>query len=388
MSRIIASLLFLLPAIHGVKAQDNDPIVIGTKHSIASEVLGENREYWVSLPESYHQPASSHKKYPLLIVLDGRSHFRSISGAVNYMSFGYNRNRKIPEMIIVAVRNVNRERDFTPDKIITRRKNDTGGADKFLAFLDSELIPQIEQEYRTMPYRILFGHSLAGLFATHAYMKKDAPFNALIAVDPSFGTWDAQKMDAKLDTLTDQSFKRYLYIATANWGKRNIRNRDRHIRLYESLNRKYEGELPARLEYFENENHGSVPLIAFHNGISAIFEGYGISDRDVDSKARLLEHFQALSERLSYNFNPPETLVNRIAYRLLRSRNETDRAKALEFFVLNAENYPESFNAFDSLGEAYEALGDKTKAISSYEKALKLSPDNSRISGKIERLRK
>ncbi len=388
MSRFIASLLFLLPAIHGVKAQENAPIVIGTKHSIVSEVLGENREYWVSLPESYHQPASSHKKYPLLIVLDGRSHFRSISGAVNYMSFGYNRNRKIPEMIMVAVRNVNRERDFTPDKIITRRKNDTGGADKFLAFLDSELIPQIEQEYRTMPYRILFGHSLAGLFATHAYMKKDAPFNALIAVDPSFGTWDAQKMDAKLDTLTDQSFKRYLYIATANWGKRNIRNRDRHMRLYESLNRKYEGELPARLEYFENENHGSVPLIAFHNGISAIFEGYGISDRDVDSKARLLEHFQALSERLSYNFSPPETLVNRIAYRLLRSRNETDHAKALEFFVLNAENYPESFNAFDSLGEAYEALGDKTKAISSYEKALNLSPDNSRISGKIERLRK
>lgn len=388
MSRTIASLLFLLFTIHGVQAQDNDPIVIGTKHSVASEVLGENREYWVSLPESYHQPASSHKKYPLLIVLDGRSHFRSISGAVNYMSFGYNRNRKIPEMIIVAVRNVNRERDFTPDKIITRRKNNTGGADKFLAFLDGELIPQIEQEYRTMPYRILFGHSLAGLFATHAYMKKDAPFNALIAVDPSFGTWDAQKMDAKLDTLTDQSFKRYLYIATANWGKRNIRNRDRHIRLYESLNRKYEGELPARLEYFENENHGSVPLIAFHNGISAIFEGYGISDRDVDSKARLLEHFQELSERLSYNFSPPEALVNRIAYRLLRSRNETDHAKALEFFVLNAENYPESFNAFDSLGEAYEALGDKTKAISSYEKALKLSPDNGRISGKIERLRK
>lgn len=388
MSRFIASLLFLLSIIPVARAQENDQIIIGTKYSIHSDVLGEYREYWVSLPESYHQPASAHTKYPVLIVLDGRSHFRSVSGAVNYMSFGYNRNRKIPEMIVVAVRNVNRERDFTPDKIITRRKNDTGGADKFLRFLESELIPQIDQEYRTMPYRVLFGHSLAGLFSTHAYMKESSPFNAFIAVDPSFGTWDAPTMDAKLDTLTDQSFNRYLYIATANWGKRNIRNRDRHIRLYESLNRKCQGALPAKLEYFENENHGSVPLIAFHNGISAIFEGYGISDRDIESKTQLLQQFESLSERLSYGFSPPETLVNRVGYRMLRSRNEADHSKALEFFALNAENYPDSFNAFDSLGEAYEVLGDKEKAISSYKKALALSPDNSRISAKIERLRK
>ncbi|GAB5526197.1 MAG: hypothetical protein Roseis2KO_40690 [Roseivirga sp.] len=387
MPKLATFILCLISSVYSLHAQ-KDPIVIGTKNVIHSNVLQEDREYWVSLPESYHQQSSSHKRYPLLVVLDGRSHFRSVTGVVNYMSFGYNSNRKVPEMIVVAVRNVNRERDFTPDKIITRRKNNTGGGDRFLSFLEDELVPQIDKEFRTEPYRILFGHSLAGLLATHAYMKEKTLFNAFIAVDPSFGSWDAPTMDKKLAALTDQSFNRFLYMATANWGKRNIRNRNRHVRLYESLNSLCDGEFTAKLEYFENENHGSVPLPAFYNGISTIFEGYGISDRDIESKEQLLQQFRLLSQQLSYTFTPPETLVNRIAYRMLRSGNEDNRSKAMEFFILNTENYPDSFNAFDSLGEAYEALGDKKKAVSSYQKSLELNQKNEHASERIESLDK
>ena len=185
----------------------------------------------MSLPESYSDETSSYKRYPVLIVLDGNAHFRSITGMVNYMSSGYNGNRRIPEMIIVAAQNVNRRRDFTPDKIMTIRENDSGGGERFLSFLENELIPELDKKYRTEHYRILFGHSLGGLLATHTYMKAHTLFNAFIAVDPSLGTWDAETMDKKLDAVTEKSFKRFIYIATANWGKRNIRNRDRHIRL-------------------------------------------------------------------------------------------------------------------------------------------------------------
>lgn len=388
MTKLTTITFFLFFTVHGLNAQKDGQIVIGSKHVIHSDVLDEDREYWISMPESYHQEGSSHKHYPLLIVLDGRLHFRSVSGMVNYMSAGYNRNRRIPEMIVVAIQNVSRTRDFTPDKIVTSRKNDFGGGDNFLSFLETELIPDLDSRFRTMPYRILFGHSLGGLLATHAYMKAETLFNAFIAVDPSFGGWDAETMDKKLDTVTDQSFERFIYFATANWGKRNIRNRDRHLRLYEALNSKCEGGFPAKLEYFEDENHGSVPPIAFHNGISEIFKGYDVSARDIGSKADLAQHFQSLSERLSFSFNPPETLVNSIGYRMLTSRNKNERLKALEFFTLNTENYPASSNAFDSLGEAYEALGDKPKAISSYQKSLELNPNNEHAEIRIESLKK
>ena len=388
MNKNVFVLIFFLIISNQIISQDVKQIVIGTKQTLHSNILNEDREFWISLPESYNAQAASHKKYPLLIVLDGDAHFRSITGMVNYMSSGYNNNLRIPEMIIVAIQNVNRRRDFTPDKIITTRENDSGGGERFLSFLENELIPELDKKYRTEPYRILFGHSLGGLLVTHTYLKAQTIFNAFIAVDPSFGTWDAETIDKKLDAVTEQSFKRFIYIATANWGKRNIRNRDRHVRLYESLNSKCKGELPAKLEYFENENHGSVPTIAFYNGISAIFKGYGIYYRDVESAEQLAKHFQSLSKRLNWDFSPPEALVNQLGYRMLQSRNASDRATALSFFLLNIENFPDSYNAFDSLAEAYEVLGDKANAINNYKKSLKLNPNNENAIIKIENLNK
>ena len=388
MRKIITVLLLFLIGIDQVKSQDVGQIVIGTKHSLRSEILNEDREYWISLPDSYHEQESSYKRYPVLIILDGNLHFKSISGTLNYLSSDVYGSRKIPEMIVVAIHNVDRRRDFTPDKIITVRENNTGGGDLFLSFLEKELLPELDQKYRTVPYRILFGHSLGGLLATHAYLKEKTLFNSFIAVDPSFGTWDSETMDNKLDSLTEQSFERFLYIASANWGKRNIRNRDRHVRFYETLNGKCKGDLPAKLEYFENENHNSVPIIAFHNGISAIFEGYGISYRDVGDKEQLTLHFRSLSERLSWNFRPPEYLVNQIGYSMLQNGNDMDKSTALEFFMLNVENYPNSPNSYDSLGEAYETLGDIQKAIENYKKSLELNPRNEHARMKIKELSK
>tara|TARA_R110000751_G_scaffold62520_3_gene128948 strand:+ start:74887 stop:76059 length:1173 start_codon:yes stop_codon:yes gene_type:complete len=388
MNKNIIALLFICMGINQVKSQDSESIVLGTKHLFQSKVFNEDREYWVSLPDSYNDDQSSHKRYPVLMVLDGNIHFKSIAGVVNYLSSDAYRSWKIPEMIVVGVKNVDRRRDYTPDKVITVRENNTGGGEKFLSFLEDELIPELDSHYRTEPYRILFGHSLSALLTTHAYMKEKSLFSAFIAVDPSFGTWDVETMDKKLEAVTDRSFKRFFYLATANWGKRNIRNRDRHVRFYEGLNSKCEGAFPAKMEYFENENHASVPPIAFYNGISTLFDGYGVSYRDVKSKKQLMQHFQSISHRLSWDFRPPEQLVNRIGYGLLGSRNKSERSKALAYFILNTENFPNSYNAFDSLGEAYEALGDKKKALDNYSKSLELNPKNEHIRMKLSELGK
>jgi enterochelin esterase-like enzyme len=78
--------------------------------------LNEDREYWIGLPDSYHDKNSSHKNYPVIVVLDGNIHFRSIYGMVNYMSSESYPNRKIPEMIVVAIQNIDRRRDLTQIK--------------------------------------------------------------------------------------------------------------------------------------------------------------------------------------------------------------------------------------------------------------------------------
>lgn len=277
MNKYIFVLIFLFFGIEKINSQNTEQEVNGTKHSVQSKILNEERIYEISLPDSYYDEKASLKKYPVLVLLDGNRFFKSISGMVNYMSSDTYRSWKIPEMIVVAIHNVDRRRDYTPDKIITVRKNNSGGGENFLNFLEKELLPEIDSKYRTTSERILFGHSLGGLLATHAYMKENSSFKSFLAIDPSFGTWDTETMDKKLNAMTENSFTRYIYIASANWGKRNINNRDRHVRFYESLNAKYKGKLPAKLEYFENENHSSVPLIAFYNGICAIYEGYTVN---------------------------------------------------------------------------------------------------------------
>ena len=60
----------------------------------------------------------------------------------------------------------------------------------------------------------------------------------------------------------------------------------------------------------------------------------------------------------------------------------------MAFFILNTENFPNSFNAYDSLGEAYESLEDNKKAIENYIKSLELNPNNEHARMKIESLNK
>ncbi len=349
-----------------------------------SDILDENREYWVSLPPSYDQAYQSHKTYPILIVLDGRSLFGPVTEMINHMSTSRNGSRRVPEMIVVGIQSTNRERDFTPDKIVTVRKNDTGGGDQFLAFLEKELFPVLQSTYRASSYRVLVGHSLGGLLACHAYMKEQTLFNAFIAIDPSFGTWDMATMDQKIDAVTNVSFDRFLYMATANWGARNLRNRDRHVRFYESLNQKNSADLfRAQLEYFENENHFSIPLIAFYNGISSMFKGYGLSYRAVTSLKQLTAHYETISIRLSADFQAPEELVDRVAHQFMRSDDPEKKAVAYEFFEMNTTNFPHSFTALMSLADAQETLGDMENAIESYKKALELAPENGNAENRL-----
>ena len=75
--------------------------------------------------------------------------------------------------------------------------------------------------------------------------------------------------------------------------------------------------------------------------------------------------------------------INRMGYEAL-DRKEFPLAVAL--LKLNAEAFPRSANAFDSLGEAYLRSGDKDKARESYRKALALDPNLASAKQALEKL--
>lgn len=72
----------------------------------------------------------------------------------------------------------------------------SGQADRFLDFLEKELIPHIDRNYRTYPHRIIAGWSFGGLLATHALIHRPEIFDAYLAISPSLW-WDEELLLAE-----------------------------------------------------------------------------------------------------------------------------------------------------------------------------------------------
>lgn len=381
--------IVLLLSFSTLVGQNKPLYTIGKTHQIQSEILNENREFILELPDSYH---SSYKKYPLVVLLDGEVNYHSHSGIIKHMTQG----RQIPEVIIVAIKNVDRVRDFTPTKYLTNLNGSSaidnhktsGHSEKFLAFIEDELLPNIEKKYRISSFKTLIGISHGGLLVGSSFLSKETTFNGFISMDPSFW-WDNQYIVKQLiNTDLKQIENKRIYVSTADKFENFdriphvfIANINSHERFHTELKNKGFSPSKVALEYFKEENHWTVALLSLYHGMQFIFKDVRMKNIRNSSYERIVAYYKS-----NYNgdFSPPERDINAIGYALLQN-NPTD---ALAFFKLNVKNYPYSFNAYDSLGEAYMKLGKKQKAIKAYKKSLALNANNSNATQMIYQLSK
>ena len=162
--RLLGTLVFLVLVSSSAFAQYGGP----TKLTIKSSALGEDRVILVRTPPGY---ATNNVKYPVLYMTDGDAHIGHTSSTIDFLV----RNGRMSDLIVVGIPNTDRTRDLTPTKANGPNAGQfptAGGADKFLKFIEAELIPEIEKTYRVQPYRILAGHSFGGLFAVHALITR------------------------------------------------------------------------------------------------------------------------------------------------------------------------------------------------------------------------
>ena len=381
------------------KPSEAAKVTIGEKHSLTSEILGEERAYWVYLPESYEGGTYAPQRYPVLYILDGSLHFHSASGVVQFMSTGINGNRQIPELIVVAVPNTQRTRDLTPthskigfDGQEAAFLEPSGGGGAFLEFIRDELFPEIESKYRTLPHRTLVGHSFGGLLALHALLDEPDMFQAYIAIDPSLWWHDqvlVKRVESRGESARKLSGSVYISLAHApDLGKaHDSKALEKAGRAFaKSLEALASPALRSKLQYFEDEDHGSVPLLSLYHGLKYLFEGYKPAFVDfLEKPSAVQDHFENASKQLGQTWLPPEAYVNQLGYFLLYQ--EEDSEQAIEAFKLNVSNYPNSFNTYDSLGEAYKVQGEISLAVENYEKSLELNPENENAKKQLEALR-
>ena len=390
-------IMLLLILANQAEAQDKDPAIkIGEKFRLHSKVLNEDRPYWVYLPESYSSKNQSPEAYPVLYLLDGDALFHTATGVVEFMS--RNGNDQIPELIIVAVPNTDRNRDLTPTHSLmnqigkeSKSLASSGGGDAFLRFLQEELIPRIEASYRTLPYRILAGHSLGGLLAIHALITAPAAFRGILAMDPSLW-WDNQIVvrEEKEFLANANGLSNGVFISLANTPEigtfNNPKLNEQTVRTFARALETNSHGVRSKLKYFEAEDHGSVPLLSLYDGLLFIFDGYRpVWASFLDPPANITNHFKTVSERTGVELLPPEQLVNSMGYSLLYELREVD--KAIGLFKLNVSLYPKSFNAYNSLAESYLVKGDRAQAVTNYETSLRLNPENQKAKDQLQKLK-
>ncbi len=152
---------------------------------LTSSATGKTYQISVGLPLSY---MDSNRSYPVLYMLDSNTLFGAAANLAMLLGWG----GELPEIIIVGIGYeihsfddwaILRSRDLTPSSV--EDIPGSGGASQFLKFLDTELIPFIDSNYRTNPAdRAITGHSFGGLFVLYTLLHRPDLFQRYCAGSP------------------------------------------------------------------------------------------------------------------------------------------------------------------------------------------------------------
>jgi uncharacterized protein len=254
------------------------------KYDLSSKATGQEYELFVSLPHGY--AAKDTTRYPVLYVLDGNFMFPVMRSFQRLLS----ELQEVKEVIVVGVgyptnsilaSTEYRTPDYTPTRDTTFERSlteelkmnvRTGGADKFLQALKTEIFPFIESRYRTGE-RGLAGHSFGGLFGAYVLLQEPGLFSKYLLSSISL-FWDKDVILKK-----EQAF----YQA----GNRNL---PAHVFVTVGAQEQFMGMIPSMQKMvtsmrahnykglvieeriLPNETHASAFLTAFNQGIRVLYK--------------------------------------------------------------------------------------------------------------------
>lgn len=339
------------------------PITIGERRSIESEILGETREILVWRPASYQ---ASEFYYPVLYVLDAESEFLHTVAAVDFLSS----TDQMPETIVIGINNTIRSRDLTPpsdNKEETAFWPAVGGAENFRLFLREELIPLVDDEFRTQPFRSLRGNSFGGLFAINDYMSRDPVFDAVIVASPAVG-WNYRELIKRAPAFFDEELPGPIFVCAAGRDfPGNLEDIEEYVRTIEIV--AHENDL-WRFAMYEDDSHYSLAFQCTYDGLRFVFAGWQVPD-EIAARAQFADfesHYDNLSARFGYTVKIPMLAIIRLGNQLLREQRWSEGIAVMR---RNLELYPTQPESYWHVGDAYLLSGDLEAARPWFFEAVK-----------------
>ena len=237
---------------------------------ITSKIVdGQEYDLQIVLPPGY---ANSNKKYPVVYLMDSQWDLPLVSTIYGEQYFdGF-----IPEIIIVGITwggtkpspDLLRARDYTPTNQGIGIKS--GGADKFLDFIKTEVFPFMDVNYKVdNSNKTLMGCSLGGLFTMYSLFTHPTMFNNYIAASPAIG-WDNEIMYSYEKNYSENKnsppAKLFMTIGDVERNVANFEKLTSHMQ-----NKKY-NSLQFRSKTLENTGHSGTKSETYTRGLQYVFE--------------------------------------------------------------------------------------------------------------------
>ncbi|MFC3160613.1 hypothetical protein SAMN05443633_10259 [Chryseobacterium arachidis] len=263
---LIVTILFTFQSVAFAQTENVKPLTIGEIRTIKSKILNEERMLNIYLPQNFDKT----KSYPIIYLLDGSMNedFIHVTGLIQF----FNQMYSMPETIVVGIANVDRKRDFTFHTDLKDLQKDyptTGHSDKFISFLEKELKPYIESQFKTTD-KYLFGQSLGGLLATEILLKKPEMFNNYFIISPSLW-WDDESLLKQAPQLLSkiQDTKKFIYVSVGK-GEHPVMVKDAED-LYDVLKKSNKKNWTVEYKMMETDNHATILHRSLYEGLVKLF---------------------------------------------------------------------------------------------------------------------
>ena len=330
---------------------------------IQSNKLRAARQIKIQLPRNYEK--NIEKSYPVFVVFDGDYLFEIVAANVDYYSYW----EDMPEAIVVGVNQVDTrdedtyysEQNFLPAET---------GAD-FFEFIGMELIPHINDIYRTEGFRIAVGHGETANFINYYLFKEKPLFDSYVVLNPDF----AENMMVNItERLGQFESKKFYYLSTASSDKKSIKENTEELN--KSISSLENNNLIYKFHSFDGATHYSAPAHAIPNAIEHMFYVYQPISRD-EYKTKILSYDGSPTDYLIEKYDSIETLFGLEKQILINDfkaiSSAIEKNKTFEAYEalskLARQHYPETILGAYYLGRYQEETGSPKKAMRTYKGA-------------------
>ncbi len=330
-----------------------------TKKIFESFKLQERRDVSYYFPENL----SEEKKYPLIVVLDGDYLFDQVVATAKF----YSTFQGMPESIVVGIHQSKDDLRWEDCAFEENTGLPTEKGKKFFEFLGMEIIPYLDLNYNTAPFKMIVGYDITANFQNYWLFKENSLFNAYISISPSLAPEMETRVPERLNALKQKIF---YHLIVEGKTDETILQMDRALKVIDKESFHY------FFDQYPEANEVSIATYGLGKAWDRTFNIFKpISPQEY--KQKILTSDEPVYQYLEDKYNMIEGLfgfrksveLNDVMAIYAGTRKKEDLESLKSLSDLCKKEFPDTMLGFYFEGEYYEQLGEPKKALRTFEKA-------------------